>query len=93
MEAFYDALAPHVALIIVVDPNCKDYRRPNLVGEVFPFFPLCIDDGSFCSMPNRERGTTAVTCEASRAMTNPRDWVKKVEMTLCTFFHVTFFTL
>jgi hypothetical protein len=44
-------------------------------------------------MPNRERGTTAVTCEASRAMTNPRDWVKKVEMTLCTFFHVTFFTL
>ena len=95
-------------------------------------------------MPNHERGTATVICEAPRATngqvlreqfehlrvggcairvgtrplngeattavmpcillcrssagsphqtTNPRDRVKKVEMTLCTFFLVTFFTL
>jgi hypothetical protein len=44
----YDALALHVALVIVVDPNRKDHRKPDFVGEVSPFFPLCIDEGSFC---------------------------------------------
>jgi hypothetical protein len=67
VEAFYDALAPHVALIIVVDPNRKDHRKLDFVGEVSPFSPLCIDEGSFCSMPNQERGTATVTCEAPRA--------------------------
>ena len=56
----YDAVASHIALVTVVDPNCKDYRKPNFVGEVFPFFPLCIDEGGSCSMPNRERGSIAV---------------------------------
>jgi hypothetical protein len=56
----YDALALHVALVIVVDHNRKDRRKPDFVGEVSPFFPLCIDEGSFCSMPNRERGTATV---------------------------------
>jgi hypothetical protein len=132
----YDALAPHVTLVIVVNPNRKDHRKPDFVGEVSPISPLCIDEGSFCSMPNHERGTVAVTREAPRATdgqvlreqfnhlqvgdcaisvgthslngeattavmpcilpcrsfgglpqqtTNPRDKVKKVEMTLCTF--------
>jgi hypothetical protein len=67
----YDGLAPHVALVIVVDPNRKDHRKANFVGEVFRFSPLCIDEGSFCSMPNRERGTVAVTRQAARA-TNPQ---------------------
>src|ERR1700685_1013494 len=49
------------------DLNRKDHRKPNFVGEVSPFSPLCIDEGSFCSMLNHERGTTAVTCEAPRA--------------------------
>jgi hypothetical protein len=62
----YDALAPHVALVMVVDPNRKDPRKPNFIGEVFPFFPLCIDEGSFSSMPNRERGAVAVNRQASR---------------------------
>ena len=63
----YDALPAHVALVIVVDPNRKDHRKTNFVDEVSPFFPLCIDEGSFCAMPNHERGTTTVTCEAPRA--------------------------
>jgi hypothetical protein len=63
----YDALPPHVALVIVVDLNGKDYRKPNFVSEVSPFFLLCIDEGSFCSMPNHERGTVAVTRQAPRA--------------------------
>ena len=63
----YDALPPHVTLVIVVDPNGKDYRKPNFAGEVSPFFLLCIDEGSFCSMLNHERGTATVTCEALRA--------------------------
>jgi hypothetical protein len=63
----YDALAPHVTLVIVVDPNRKDHRKPDFVGEVSPFFLLCIDEGSFCSMPNHERGTVAVTRQAPRA--------------------------
>ena len=67
----YDALAPHVTLVIVVDPNRKDHRKPDFVGEVSPFFPLCIDEGSFCSMPNHQRGTVAVTRQASGA-TNPQ---------------------
>ncbi len=67
----YDALARHVTLVIVVDPNRKDHRKPNFVGEVSPFFPLCIDEGSFCSMPNHERGTVAVTRQAPGA-TNPQ---------------------
>ena len=118
------------------DPNRKDHRKPNFVGEVSPFFPLCIDEGSFCSMLNHERGTDTITCEALREThgqvlreqfehlrvggcaislgihlpnsetttavmpcillcrsfgespqptTNPRDRVKKVEMTRCTF--------
>ena len=140
----YDALALHVALVIVVDHNRKDHRKSDFVGEVSPFFPLCIDEGSFCSMPNHKRGTVAVTRQAPRATdgqalweqlkhlqvggcaisvgirplngkatttvmpcillcgsfggspqptTNPRDRVKKVEMTLCTFTLATFFTL
>ena len=67
----YDALALHVALVIVVDPNCKDHRKPDFVGEVSLFFPLCIDEGSFCSMPNCERGTVAVTRQALGAA-NPQ---------------------
>jgi hypothetical protein len=114
----------------------NNMRRSNFVGEVFSFFPLCIDEGSFCSMLNHEHWTAAVTCDAPRATngqilreqfehlrvggcaisvgihlpnsdtttavmpcislcksfgespqptTNPRDRVKKVEMTLCTF--------
>ena len=63
----YDALPAHVALVIVVDPNRKDHRKTNFVDKVSPFFPLCIDEGSFCAMPNHERGTTTVTCEAPRA--------------------------
>ena len=63
----YDALAPDVTLIIVVDPNRKDHRKPDFVGEVSPFFPLCIDEGSFCSMHNHERGTVAVVRQAPRA--------------------------
>ncbi len=63
----YDAFAPHVTLVIVVDPNRKDHRKPDFVGEVSPFFPLCIDEGSFCSIPNHERGTVAVTRQAPRA--------------------------
>ncbi len=63
----YDALALHVPLVIVVNPIRKDHRKPDFVGEVSPFFPLCIDEGSFCAMPNHERGTTTVTCEAPRA--------------------------
>jgi hypothetical protein len=62
----YDALAQHVALVIVVDPNRKDHRKPDFVGEVSPFSPLCIDEGSFCSMPNYESGTVAVTRQAPR---------------------------
>ena len=62
----YDALALHVALVIVVNPNRKDHRKPDFVGEVSPFFPLCIDEESFCSMPNHERGTVAVTRQAPR---------------------------
>ena len=130
----YDALAPHVTLVIVVDPSGKDHRKPIFVGEVSPFSPLCIGEGSFCSMLNHDRGTTTVICEAPRATNgqvlreqfehrriggcaisegvrqwqgndavmpcillcrsfgespqptkNPRDRVKKVEMTLCTF--------
>jgi hypothetical protein len=132
----YDALALHVALVIVVDHNRKDRRKPDFVGEVSPFFPLCIDEGSFCSMPNHECGTVALTrqapgatnpqvlreqfkhpqgggsaiivgtrplngeattavmpcillCRSSAGLpqqtTNPRDYMKKVEMTLCTF--------
>jgi hypothetical protein len=42
----YDGVAPHVALIIAVGPERKDYRKPNFIGEVFPFFPLCISEGS-----------------------------------------------
>jgi hypothetical protein len=60
VEVLYDALPPHVAMVIVVDPNRKDHGKPNFVGEISPFFPLCIDEGSFCSMPNRERGTATV---------------------------------
>ncbi len=67
MEVLYDALPPHVTLVLVVDPNRKDYRKPDFVGEVSPFFPLCIDEGSFCSMPNDERGTVAVTRQAPGA--------------------------
>jgi hypothetical protein len=114
----------------------KNMRRSNFVGEVFSFFPLCMDEGSFCSMLNHEHWTAAVTCDAPRATngqvlreqfehlrvggcaisagihlpnsetttaamprilvcksfgespqptTNPRDRVKTVEMTLCTF--------
>jgi hypothetical protein len=136
VEVIYDALAPHITLVIVVDPNRKDHRKLDFVGEVCPFFPLCIDEGSFCSMPNHERGTVTATRQAPRpadgqalreqfkhlqvggsAMsvgthslngeattavmpcillcrsfggspqptTNPRDKVKKAEMTLCTF--------
>ena len=133
----YDVLALDIALVIVVDPNRKDHRKPDFVGEVSLFFPLCIDEGSFCSMPNHERGTVAVTRQAPKATngqvlrgqfehlqvggcaisvgtrplkgeattavmpcillcrssagspqqtTNPRDRVKRIEMTLCTFF-------
>ena len=140
----YDALAPHITLVLVVDPNRKIHRKPDFVGEVSLFFLLCIDEGSFCSMPNHERGTVAVTRQAPRAANgqalreqfkhlqvggcaisvgtrplngeattavmpcillcrssagssqqtmNPRDRVKRIEMTLCTFFLVTFFTL
>jgi hypothetical protein len=64
-------LALHVALVIVVDPNRKDHRKPDFVGEVSPFFPLCIYEGSFCSMPNHERGTVAVTRQALGAA-NPQ---------------------
>ena len=46
--------------------NRKDHRKPNFVGECFPVFPLCIDEGSFCSMLNHERGTDTITCEALR---------------------------
>ena len=60
----YDALLPHVALVVVVDPDRKDRRKPDFVGEVSRFFPLCINEGSFCSMPNHERGTVAVTRQA-----------------------------
>ncbi len=63
----YDALAPHVTLVIVVDPNRKHHRKPDFVGEVSSFFPLCIDEGTFCSMPNHEGGTVAVTRQAPRA--------------------------
>jgi hypothetical protein len=63
----YDAFAPHLTLVIVVDPNHKDHRKPDFVGEVCPFFLLCIDEGSFCSMSNHERGTVAVTRQAPRA--------------------------
>ena len=63
----YDALAPHVTLVIVVDSNRKDHRKPDFVGEVSPFLPLCIDEGSFCSMPNHERGTVGVIRQAPRA--------------------------
>ena len=63
----YDTLVPHLALVIVVDPNRKDHRKPDFVGEVSPFFPLCIDEGSFCSMPNHEGGTVAVTRQAPGA--------------------------
>ena len=63
----YDALAPHVTRVLVVDPNRKIHRKPDFVGEVSLFFLLCIDEGSFCSMPNHERGTVAVTRQAPRA--------------------------
>ncbi len=65
-----DALAPHVALVIVVGRNRKDHCKPDFVGEVSPFFPLYIDEGSFCSMSNHDRGTVAVTRQA-RGATNP----------------------
>ena len=66
MEVLYDALAPHVTLVIVVESNREDQRKSDFVGEVSPFFPLCIDEGSSCSMPNHERGTVAITRQAPR---------------------------
>ncbi len=53
MEVLYDTPPLRVAPVIVVDPNRKDHRKADFVGEVFPFSSLCIDEGSFCSMPNR----------------------------------------
>ena len=32
-------------------PHRKD-PETGFVGEVFPFFPLCIDEGSFSECPN-----------------------------------------
>jgi hypothetical protein len=39
-------------------PTAKDPPKTNFVGAFCPFFPLCIDEGSFCSMPNQELGIT-----------------------------------
>jgi hypothetical protein len=39
-------------------PTPRDAPKSNFVGAFFPFFPLCIDEGSFCSMPNQEPGIT-----------------------------------
>ena len=49
------------------DPSRKDHRKSDFVGEVSPFFALCIDEGSFCSMPNHERRIVAVTRQAPTA--------------------------
>jgi hypothetical protein len=39
-------------------PTAKSMPKSNFVGAFLPFFPLCIDEGSFCSMPNQELGIT-----------------------------------
>lgn len=46
-------------------------RRSNFVGEVFSFFPLCMDEGSSCSMPNRECGIATMPCHAPRTAASP----------------------
>ena len=32
--------------------TAKGPPKPKFVGAVFPFFPLCIDEGSFSECPN-----------------------------------------
>jgi hypothetical protein len=66
----------------------KTSPKSLFVGEVFPFFPLCIDEGSSRSMPNREHGGIR-----SQPWTNPLKRVKRIETRGCTFFFTTFRTL